>query len=150
MAAAAVFAQAFRPERHRVFVSYDHDEDVRYRDLLRAWDANPRFGFTFDLTSPVERIDSSDAAVVKRTITPKLRAARVLLVLVGAHTWRSRWISWEIERALENDIDLPIAGIKIDRRYRSPKALRGVGASWGYRFTAGTVESVLKASRWRS
>lgn len=35
----------------KVFVSYDHSEDVRYKELLRAWDANTKFDFEFDLRS---------------------------------------------------------------------------------------------------
>lgn len=31
----------------KVFVSYDHSEDVLYKRLLQAWDANPDFAFEF-------------------------------------------------------------------------------------------------------
>jgi hypothetical protein len=148
-AAAAAIAYLVRPTRPRVFVSYDHDHDVRYRDLLRAWDANARFQFTFDLASPVVRIESEDEAVVKRALTPKLKAAEVLLVIIGANTWRSRWIRWEIERALETDVDLPIAAVKIDRRFRSPASLKGVDAVWGYQFAEATVTEVLQEARQR-
>ncbi len=29
--------------RKKVFISYDHSEDVRYKRLLDAWDANTSF-----------------------------------------------------------------------------------------------------------
>ena len=32
----------------KVFVSYDHSEDVHYKYLLQAWDANTDFDFEFD------------------------------------------------------------------------------------------------------
>lgn len=148
-AAGVALLQAFRPASVPVFVSYDHDHDLKYRDLLRAWNANPKFKFTFDLTSPVVPIGSDDEATIKRALTPKLKAADVLLVVVGAHTARSRWIQWEVERALDDDISLPIAAVKLERHYRSPPALKSVGAVWGTGFTQETVTRILREAQQR-
>ena len=35
-------------ENHAVFISYDHSEDVHYKRLLEAWDANSKFDFEFE------------------------------------------------------------------------------------------------------
>ena len=40
-----------------VFVSYDHSEDVHYKEWLREWDANTSFDFEFDQRSPNTPID---------------------------------------------------------------------------------------------
>jgi cytochrome oxidase Cu insertion factor (SCO1/SenC/PrrC family) len=38
--------------KKKVFVSFDYDNDKRYKALLKAWDANPNFDFYFsDLSS---------------------------------------------------------------------------------------------------
>lgn len=31
--------------KKKVFVSFDYDDDKNYRNLLKAWDANPDFDF---------------------------------------------------------------------------------------------------------
>lgn len=38
---------------HAVFISYDHSEDVHYKRLLEAWDANSNFDFQFENHSDV-------------------------------------------------------------------------------------------------
>jgi hypothetical protein len=48
----------------KVFVSYDHGEDWRYKRMLEAWDANPIFDFEFDSRGPGEPIDSVKAYVI--------------------------------------------------------------------------------------
>jgi len=131
----------------KVFVSYDHDRDARYRDLLRAWDKNPQFEFRFDLTSPVEAIDSCDKGVVKRALTPKMKAAEYLLVLVGEQTARSKWVEWEIERATEPDVNLKVAAIKLHKSSRLPSALQGIGAACATGFSLENVTKVLNAAR---
>lgn len=131
----------------KVFVSYDHDQDARYRDLLRAWDKNPRFEFRFDLTSPVDAIDSHDDAVVKRALTSKMKAAEYLLVLVGERTARSKWVEWEIERATEPDVKLRIAAIKLDRSSRLPSVLQRSGVAQATGFSIENVTRVLNAAQ---
>ena len=56
----------------KVFVSYDHSEDVHYKKLLRAWDANTEFDFELDLRSPHVPIDSFVASVVQVSLTKKI------------------------------------------------------------------------------
>jgi hypothetical protein len=111
--------------------------------MLRAWDKNPQFKFRFDLTSPINAINSDDEAVVKRALTPKLKAAEFLLVLVGDTTERSKWIRWEIERASDEDIALRIGVIKLARGVRMPSILRGRGVACQTGFTMANVSRVL-------
>lgn len=68
----------------KVFISYDHSDDVHYKRLLQAWDANPDFDFEFDSRGPDVEIDSNDAGVVKAALTAKMKSATHLLVLVGS------------------------------------------------------------------
>ncbi len=131
----------------KVFVSYDHDQDARYRDLLRAWDKNPQFEFRFDLTSPVDAIDTYDQGVVKRALTPKMKAAEYLLVLVGEETARSKWVEWEIERATEPDVNLKIASIKLQKSSRLPRVLQRIGAASATGFSLENVTRVLTEAR---
>jgi hypothetical protein len=79
----------------KVFVSYDHSEDVLYKRMLQAWDANPEFDFEFDSRGPNVPIDSTDAAVIKQSLVRMMKSATHLLVLVGAKSSTSKWMTWE-------------------------------------------------------
>jgi hypothetical protein len=124
----------------RIFVSYDYDNDKKYRYLLSAWDANKSFEFTFeDHSTP--KINSEDAGRIKAAISAKMKDAECLLVIVGAETWKCEWVTWEVEKARE--IELGLVGVKLDDQYTSPSALLGAGASWAMSFTeAGIAKAV--------
>lgn len=106
-----------------VFVSYDHSEDVHYKELLRAWDANTRFDFTFDLRSPNVPIDSIEASVIQGALTRKMKESEYILVIIGKKTYSSKWIRWEIERAKQLDTNLRFAAVKIEPGNTNPTGL---------------------------
>jgi hypothetical protein len=107
----------------KVFVSYDHSEDVHYRDLLRAWDANTDFDFEFDLRSPTVAIDSTEASVIQGALTKKMKESEYILVIVGAKAHTSKWMKWEIERAKQADTNLKFAAVKIKTNNTNPSGL---------------------------
>lgn len=106
--------------KKKVFVSYDHSEDVHYKELLRAWNANPNFDFEFDQRSPNTPIDSLNASTVKAVLTTKMKESSYMLVIVGAKSHTSKWMRWEIQRALEKDVNLKLAFVKIKPEYKLP------------------------------
>jgi len=83
-----------------VFISYDHSEDAHYKRLLEAWNKNEKFKFEFDNRSPGVAIESKEGAVIKASLTKMMKKADYLLVIVGQKTHSSKWVNWEIERAL--------------------------------------------------
>jgi len=129
--------------KKKVFISYDHSEDVHYKRLLDAWNKNDKFQFEFDNRSPNHPIDSKDADVVKAQLTRLMKDADYMLVIVGEKTHGSKWVNWEVQRALQPDVHLKLAVVKIDRDYDSPQALLRSGAAWAYRFTEQNVIDVL-------
>lgn len=131
------------PTKYKVFISYDHSEDVGLRNLLEAWNNNEQFDFSMERTSPFQRINSEDEAVVKRALTPKLKQADYLLVIVGEKTHTSTFVRWEIERAMAEDVNLKIAAVKRHSRCRLPDLLRG-NASWVDRFSTEGVIAALE------
>lgn len=133
--------------RLKVFVSYDHSEDVHYKRLLQAWHANPEFDFEFDSRGPNVAIDSDDAAVVKRALTTMMKSATHLLVLVGAKSASSKWMKWEIERAKMSDVKLKLAAVKLAKDNTSPAGLLNAGTSWATSFTRDRVIEALEAAR---
>jgi hypothetical protein len=128
-----------------VFVSYDHSEDARYKRLLQAWNANPQFAFEFDSRGPNIPINSTNAAVIKQSLTRMMKSATHLLV--GAESVRSRWMEWEIERAKEPDIKLRLAAVKLAKANQVPPGLLNVGTSWATSFERDRIiEALNRAS----
>ena len=127
----------------KVFVSYDHSEDVLYKRLLQAWDANENFDFEFDSRGPDVAINSDDAAVVKAALTTLMKTATHLLVIVGEKSSKSSWMTWEIDRAKESDIKLKLAAVKLAKDNITPAGLLGVGTSWATSFTRDRVVDAL-------
>ena len=67
----------------KVFVSFDYEKDKHYYFLLKAWDANSDFEFSFsDYTS--KEIQSDNIAVIRANLTKKINEATYTLVIVGA------------------------------------------------------------------
>ncbi len=128
----------------KVFVSYDHSEDARYKRLMEAWDANPEFDFEFDSRGPSVAINSDDATVVKQSLTRMMKDATHILVIVGAKTAKSDWVDWEIDRAMKTDIRLKLAAIKLEKANESPSVLIGVGTSWATSFERDRIVAALE------
>lgn len=123
-----------------VFVSLDYENDANYRNMMRAWDANPNFDFAFSETSPKVAIDSTDAAAIKRSLSRMIGDATRLLCLVGKHTSTCSWVCWEIEKAKE--LKKKLVAVKLDAGNTSPAPLLNAGAAWAMSFTR---DAILKA-----
>ncbi|HEV7881794.1 TIR domain-containing protein [Bradyrhizobium sp.] len=131
----------------KVFVSYDHSEDVNYKRLLQAWDANPEFDFEFDSRGPDVAIDSTNAGTVKASLTAKMKEATHLLVLVGAKSSTSKWMTWEIDRGKQSDVKLKLAAVKLAKDNTTPAGLLNVGTSWATSFTRDRVVEALASAK---
>ena len=84
-------------DRHRVFVSYYHDEDQYYRNIFERL-----FSDIHDImVSESVEIGDIDPNLNTEKIRQKirdeyLRDSTVTVVLVGAHTWQRKFVDWEI------------------------------------------------------
>jgi hypothetical protein len=133
--------------KKKVFVSYDHSEDVHYKRLLQAWDANPDFDFEFDSRGPDVAINSTDAGTVKAALTTKMKNATHLLVLVGAKSSKSTWMTWEIDRAKQDDVKLKIAAVKLAKDNEAPANLLGIGTAWATSFERDRIVAALNSAK---
>lgn len=129
--------------KRKVFVSYDHSEDAHYKRLMQAWDANLDFDFEFDSRGPHEPIDSTNAAVIKQSLTRMIKSATDLFVIVGEKTATSSWVRWEIERAKQSDVKLRLAAVKIEKANTTPSGLLNAGTSWATSFTRDRIVTAL-------
>jgi hypothetical protein len=126
--------------KKKVFISYDYLNDKHYKNLLLAWDANKQFDFYISDYSADVSINSTDAAAIKSVISRYINQSTVFLVIVGTKTYKSNWIKWEIEKAVE--LGKKIVAVKTDKENTSPTELLGIGASWAMSFT---YEAISKA-----
>jgi hypothetical protein len=131
----------------KVFVSYDHSEDVNYKRLLQAWDANNSFEFEFDSRGPDVAINSDNAATVKAALTTKMKSATHLLVLVGEKSHKSSWMTWEIDRAKQSDTKLKLAAVKLSKSNTTPAGLLNVGTAWATSFERDRIVDALAAAK---
>lgn len=130
--------------KKNIFISYDYDGDKNYKNMLLAWDANKDFDFNFEDHSADVSIDSNDAAAIKRAISAKINNATYFLCLVGKNTYKSSWVDWEIEKAVE--LKKKIIAVKIESTYTTPDKLYGVGASWAMSFTFDAIKKAVDAA----
>lgn len=126
--------------KKNIFISYDYDNDKNYKNLLLAWDANKEFDFGFTDHSADVSIDSDDAAAIKRAISAKINNATIFLCLVGKSTHKSKWVAWEIAKAVE--LKKKLVAVKIESTNTTPPGLLNAGAKWALSFT---FESIKKA-----
>lgn len=129
--------------KKKVFVSYDHSEDLKYKDALRMWHANENFDFEFDQRSPNEPIDTTKASAIKAALATKMKQADYLLVIVGAKSSTSKWMNWEISRAKESDINLKLAAVKIESSNILPAGLTTSNTAIANGFTLAGITAAL-------
>lgn len=129
----------------KVFISYDHSEDLRYKNLLRAWDANSIFSFEFDQRSPNEPINSLNAAVIKASLTKKMQESECLFVIIGEKSHKSQWMAWEIDKA--KSLKLKLAAVKISGGSITPSGLLNSGTQFATSFTQERIIEALRNAK---
>lgn len=96
------------PARHirrNVFVSYHHGGDQAYYDSLST-NMHDRLQLLTD-NSLERRIDSSNHAYIMRRIREHhLHGSSCTIVLCGANTWRRKYVDWEINASLTQEMGL--------------------------------------------
>ncbi len=99
-------------QRHKVFVSYHHDNDQRYRELFENIFSN-----TYDImVSKSVQIGDIDPNLKTDTIRQKirdeyLRDSTVTVVLIGTETWKRKHVDWEIAASIRKTEYNPRSGL---------------------------------------
>lgn len=131
--------------KKKIFISYDYDNDKSYKNLLKAWDANGTFDFNFHDHSADVSINSTNASAIKRAISAKIKNATYFLCIVGEKTYKSAWVKWEIDKAV--DLKRKMVAVKIKNSNTSPSELLGVGATWAMSFTEEAITNAIKGAK---
>ncbi|WP_193175416.1 TIR domain-containing protein [Oricola nitratireducens] len=94
-----------RPVRREVFVSYHHGSDQAYYESLSET-MHDRLQLLTD-NSLERRIDSSNHDYIMRRIREHhLHGSSCTIVLCGANTWRRKYVDWEIQASLTQQMGL--------------------------------------------
>jgi hypothetical protein len=122
--------------KKKVFISYEHDQDKALKDLLIGQAHNPQCPFEVIDTSLIE---AAKEDTWEETAKMHISAADLVIVLVGASTWRAPGVMKEIRlaRSLDKKI-IQLIGHK-DRPHRRVK-----GAGHLYRWTWDNLEKILR------
>ena len=98
--------------RHKVFVSYHHENDQSYRDRFETL-----FGEHFDImVSKSVQIGDLGSNLKDETIRQKirdeyLRDSTVTVVLIGTETWKRKHVDWEIGASIRRTNYNPRSGL---------------------------------------
>lgn len=94
-----------KPVRRDVFVSYHHGGDQAYYDAISE-NMHDRLRLFTD-NSLERKINSSDHDYIMRRIREHhLHGSSCTIVLCGADTWRRKYVDWEIEASLTQQMGL--------------------------------------------
>lgn len=98
----------YTPSKKKICISFDWHNDRNYRNMLRAWVANPKNPIDFQDLTP-GAINTDDVGRVKAVLTTQIRAVTHTLILIGAYAntehrdsakiGTRNWIWWEIEQS---------------------------------------------------
>lgn len=113
-------------QRRRVFLSF-HAEDQQQIRGFRLMINNPNVALDIHDEGLQEAINSERGPYIKLKIQPKIKAASVVLCLIGNGTaWRD-WVDWELNTAV--DMRKGVCGVRLKgSRGRTPPLLREIGA----------------------
>jgi len=139
--------------KKQVFVSFDYDNDKRYKFLLEAWDANPEFDFVFEDKTPGE-INTIDVGRIKAGLTRQLNEATHTLFIVGEHANQPHrlrneigfvnWINFEAYQSIRSNNCLAV--VKLDSSNAVPSQLKGSGYWHLTGFSEKNVINILNKS----
>jgi len=99
-------------QRHKVFVSYHHDNDQYYRNLFENL-----FADHYDImVSKSVQIGDINSNISTETIRQKirdeyLRDSTVTVVLIGTQTWQRKHVDWEIGSSIRDTEFNPRSGL---------------------------------------
>ncbi|MGO3928377.1 TIR domain-containing protein [Rhodopseudomonas pseudopalustris] len=86
--------------KHKIFVSYHHGGDQPYYDSF-SQTFHDNFEVIYD-NSLARAVDSDDVEYVMRQIRESfITGSSCTIVLVGAETWKRKYVDWEIKATLD-------------------------------------------------
>lgn len=112
--------------RHRVFISYYHEDQVEVNNFINTFDKD-RNVFTYRALGALDDINLMDSTntdyIMSRIRRNYIKDSTVTIVLIGKNTWKRRYVDWEVKASLmqgENNTN-GLIGIKLPSAGKYPK-----------------------------
>jgi hypothetical protein len=106
--------------------------DIRYYRTMQMWKANENIRFNFADFQLDEAVDSENEYYIKSRCRSKIRRADTFILLIGQDTqWKTTFVKWEVEVALETGCRMIGANLdnwRYKNPYTCPSFLEDVGA----------------------
>jgi len=118
----------------QVYLSFDHESDGYYKDVLVTWSKMPGFAhFWINDRPPAVPPDSAAAEPIKQALAKRIAAASGLLCVVGTNCCTNGWMQWEIRKA--DELGKRIIAVRTNRECAVPELLSDAGATCAMSFT---------------
>jgi hypothetical protein len=118
----------------QIYLSFDHENDGYYRDVLVTWSKMPGFAqLWINDQPPTVSVDDTEAEPFKHALARQIAAASGLLCVVGAESSTNGWMAWEIKKA--DELGKRIIAVRINRDCAVPELLSDLGATCAMSFT---------------
>jgi hypothetical protein len=99
-------------KRHKVFVSFHHDNDQAYKDKFEKLFADVYDIFVRRSVSMGDIDENLPTDTIRQKIRDEyLRDSTVTVVLIGAQTWQRKHVDWEIGSSLRHTEYNPRSGL---------------------------------------
>lgn len=114
--------------KHKVFISYHHDDQDEVEDFIETYDYYHDIFIARALGVGMEEdiINSTDTDYVMQRIRELyLEDSTVTIVIIGQYTWTRRYVDWEIQASLRHGEDTTpngLLGIVLSSAGQSPRA----------------------------
>src|SRR5207245_3283452 len=83
----------------RAFLSFSYDDTAQASGFnLLQW--NPNVDFDFVGRHLLSKVDSENDDYIKSRIREEMHGTSMLIYLIGQTTHQSRWVDWEIRKAM--------------------------------------------------
>jgi hypothetical protein len=88
--------------KRRIFISFDHADTQAVNGFIGCRECVDSFDFYNHKLD--HRINSSEPNYIARVIREEyIRPASVTVVLIGAYTYASEWVKWEISESIQQE-----------------------------------------------
>lgn len=108
----SIYSMARDPKRHKVFISYHHDNDQDYKNKFEELFSN-QFDIMVSKSVEIGDIDpNNNTEYIRQQIRDEhIADATVIVVLIGTETWKRKHVDWEIFSAIRDTKNNPRCGL---------------------------------------
>ncbi len=102
----------YNQPRHKVFVSYHHDNDQYHRNLFEEMFSNVHDIMVSKSVQIGDINENLPAATIRQKVRDEyLRDSTVTIVLIGSETWKRKHVDWEIGASIRSTQYNPRSGL---------------------------------------